>query len=213
MLPMLICPARPLRPASVSAGTPHSGAMRGNSRKSASMMGAPSSAMRAAVRIDCASGGRPTGRWALTRAVSRPSSATSMAAAVASDCENRKLASSVKKPRKNTTMASRRARSSSVLSASSMTMRVTPASVPTMVRCVSSVSPTASASSAPTTQRPGSGRARQASQPRQASSAMASAMVQAGKWPASGPMQQATTASRNSVSRASRGRWARVLPL
>ncbi len=213
MLPMDISPDRPLRPERASSGTPHSGAMRGNSRNSATMMGAPSSAMRAAVRMEAASSGRPTGMWALTSAVSSPSSATSRAAAVGSDCEKKKLASSVKKPRKNTTMASRRARSSSVLSASSTTISVTPASRPTMVRCDSSVSATAAASSAPITQRPGRARAPTASQPRQASSAAASALVHSGRYAASGATQQATTASRNRVSRASRGRcesrWAR----
>ena len=57
-----------------------------------------------------------------------------MAAAVVSDCETKKLLSIVKKPRKKITMASRRARISSVLSASSMMTSVTPASRPTMVR-------------------------------------------------------------------------------
>ncbi|MNG23517.1 hypothetical protein D3C84_1081300 [compost metagenome] len=66
---------------------PHSGAMRGNRTNNASMIGAPSSAMRPAMRADCINGGRPTGMWALTSAVSRPSSATSMASAVGKDCE------------------------------------------------------------------------------------------------------------------------------
>jgi hypothetical protein len=59
-----------------------------------------------------------------------------MAAAVASDCEKKKFVSIVKKPRKKMTKASRRARSSSVLSASSATISVTPASRPSSVRCV-----------------------------------------------------------------------------
>ena len=87
MVPTFMLPDRPLRPAMVSPGTPHSGAMRGKNMNRAAMMGAPSSAMVAAVRSDCMSGGRPTGMCALTRAVSRPSSATSMAKAVSSDCE------------------------------------------------------------------------------------------------------------------------------
>ena len=43
--------------------------------------------MPPAVRAACASGGLPTGMWALTSAVSSPSSASSIAQAVASDCE------------------------------------------------------------------------------------------------------------------------------
>ncbi len=77
---------RPLRPRS-SAGTPHSGERRGNSRNSTSMMGAPRAAMPMAMRAACASEGRPTGMWAFTSAVSRPSSAIRMPAAVSSDCE------------------------------------------------------------------------------------------------------------------------------
>ena len=70
-----------------SLGVPHRGAMRGNSRNSTSMIGAPSSAIQPAVRAAWVSGGRPTGMWALTSAVSRPSSASSIAKAVGSDCE------------------------------------------------------------------------------------------------------------------------------
>ena len=210
MLPMLISPDRPLRPRASSAGMPHSGAMRGKSRKSASMIGAPSSAMRAAMRIDCASGGRPTGRCAFTRAVSRPSRAISIIAAVTSDCDTKKLLSRVKKPRKKITIASRRARSSSVLSDSRTMMSVTPASRPMMVRNVRSVSPTPSASSAPVSQRLGSGRPCQVSQPRQASTPAARAVVQPGRVGSCAEITQAMTASRKSVSRVSRGRLARV---
>ena len=71
----------------VSLGTPHSGAMRGKNMNNATMTGVPSSAMVDAVRSDCTRGGRPTGWCALTSAVSRPSRPSSMAAAVASDCE------------------------------------------------------------------------------------------------------------------------------
>ena len=210
MLPTCMLPERPLRALRVSPGMPHSGAMRGNSTNSASMMGAPSSAMVPAVRSDCASGGRPTGMCALTSAVSSPSSAISMATAVGSDCEKKKLLSMVKKPRKKITRASRRARASSVFRASSTTTSATPASRPRMVRWVTSVAPTASASRASSTQRWGRGRAVQASQPRHSSRPAASALVHSGRWPACGAITQAITASRNSVSRASRGRLARV---
>ncbi len=180
-LPISMRPDSPLRPVGFSLGMPQSGAMRGNSRNSASMTGAPSSAMRPASRSGTDSGGRPTGMWALTRAVSRPSSATSIAAAVASDCEKKKLLSIVKKPRKKSTMASRRACTSIVLSASSITMSVTPASRPTMVPCDTTVSATDAASSTPSCQRPGCGRPRSASTPRQTSTAAASTVVHAGR--------------------------------
>ena len=210
MLPTFITPDSPLRPAMVSLGMPHSGAMRGNSKNSAAMMGAPSSAMVPARRNACASGGRPTGMWALTSAVSSPSSATSMATAVGSDCEKKKLLSIVKKPRKNTTMASRRARTSSVLSASSITMSVTPASRPRMVWWVNRVPATATASNPATAQRPGSCRPFQASQPRHSSTAPAIRLAHAGRWATCGAITQAITTSRNSVSRVSRGNVARV---
>ena len=87
MVPTRIVFDSPLRPAIASVGVPHSGAKRGNSRNSANMIGAPASAIQPAVRAACASGGRPTGMWALTSAVKRPSSASSIMAAVASDCE------------------------------------------------------------------------------------------------------------------------------
>ncbi|CAM3693118.1 Secreted protein [Paracidovorax anthurii] len=209
-LPTSILPDRPLRPEGLSLGMPQSGAMRGKSTNSASITGAPSSAMRPASRSGSASGGRPTGMCALTSAASRPSSATSIAAAVASDCEKKKLLSIVKKPRKKITMASRRARSSSVLSASSITISVTPASRPTMVRCDATVSTTEAASSRPSIQCPGSGCARSARAPRQASRPAASRPVHTGTWGTSGSMIQPTVTSRKSVSRVSRGRLARV---
>ena len=127
-------PDSPLRPTESSLGIPHSGAMRGNSMNSTSMIGRPSSAMRVAMCSDCVSGGRPTGRWALISAVSRPSRPSIMATATTSDCEKKKLLSSVKKPRKKITIASRRARISSVLSPSKITISVTPGSRPMMVR-------------------------------------------------------------------------------
>ena len=134
MVPTRMLALRPLRPVMASEGTPHNGAMRGNSTNSTAMMGAPRSAIQPAVRAAWESGGRPTGMWLLTRAVSKPSNPTSIAKAVSRLCEKKKFDSSVKKPRKKTTKASRCARNSSVLSASSTTMNVTPASRPRMVR-------------------------------------------------------------------------------
>jgi hypothetical protein len=78
---------RPLRPVSASLGMPHSGEKRGNSTNSASITGAPASAITPAMRADSRRLGWPTGRCALTSAVSRHSRPTSMAAATASDCE------------------------------------------------------------------------------------------------------------------------------
>jgi len=73
--------------ATPSCGTPHSGPMRGNSTNSSTMIGAPSSAVRAASRLAWRRLGWPTGMWASTSAVSRPQTETSIAAATASDCE------------------------------------------------------------------------------------------------------------------------------
>ena len=146
MLPTCMLADRPLRPLIASDGMPHSGASRGNSTNSTAMMGAPSRAIQLAVFSAVIKGGRPTSMCALTSAVSRPSRPTSIAAAVSSDCEKKKLVSIVKKPRKKITKASRRARSSSVLSASSTTISVTPASRPSKVRCVNSVAPSVTAS-------------------------------------------------------------------
>ncbi len=209
MLPTVISAERPLRPVMASLGTPHSGARRGNSMNSTTMMGAPSNAMRAAVPAASRNGGLPTGMWVFTRAVSSPHTATSMAAAVSSDCEKKKLVSIVKKLRKNTTKASRRARSSSVLSVSSTTSSVTPASRPSTVRWVSSVAPTATTSPTSRVQRPGRGRADHARWPRQTSTAAAIRLHHHGRLATCGSSTQAITTSRNSVSRASRGRWRR----
>ena len=215
MLPTRMSSDRPVRPFCMSVGRPHSGAMRGNSTNSAAMMGAPSSAMRPAMRSDCASGGRPTGIWAFTSAASSPSSASSMAAATGRAWEKKKLDSSVKKPRKNTTMASRRPCSSSVLRPSSITISVTPASRPRMVRWVYSVPATAITSGTASTQRVGSGRPLKASQPRHSINPAASRLAQAGNTLTCGAMTHAITTSRNSVSRASRGSawsvWRRLM--
>ena len=113
---------KPVRPAMASPGTPQSGAMRGNSTNRATMTGAPSSAIHAAVLAACSSGGLPTGIWLLTSAVSKPSRPTSIATAVSRLCEKKKLLSSVKKPRKKMTKVSRCARISSVLRLSKTTM-------------------------------------------------------------------------------------------
>ena len=144
---------------------------------------------------------------ALTSAVNRPSMATSMAAAVSRDCEKKKLVSIVKKLRKKTTKASRRARNSSVLSVSNTTISVTPASRPSRVRCVNRVAPMVRTSRTASHQRDGKGRAVQASQPRQSSTPAASRLHQTGRLPICGRITQAITASRNSVSRPSRGRF------
>ena len=117
-----------------SLGTPHSGPMRGNSANINTISGAPSSAVRAASEPARLRLGRPTGMLASTSAVSSPHTDTSMAAATAIDCEYRKCVRIKKKPRKNTTKASRRARSSSIFSAISATAIVTPASLPSSVR-------------------------------------------------------------------------------
>ena len=123
--------------------------------------------MLAAMRADWRSAGLPTGIWALTRAVSRPSRATRMAAAVNSDCEKKKLVSMLKKHRKKTTKASRLARNSKVLSASNTMIRVTPGSRPRKVPKLKKVAPRAAISSSSSHQRLGSGRALNASQVRQ----------------------------------------------
>ena len=209
--PTFMLPERPLRPVSWSPGRPHSGAMRGKNMNSATITGVPNRAMRAAARSASANGGRPTGMWALISAVSKPTSATSMAMAVGMDCEKKKLLSIVKKPRKKITMASRRARASSVLSASSMAIRVTPASRPRMVRKLASVAATASTRSATSSQRGGRLRPPSARPARQASSRQENAPAHSGRCANSGSSTQAITPSRNSVSRASRGSCFRVV--
>ena len=134
MVPTLMVPERPLRPLMVSEGMPHRGEILGNSTNSTAMMGAPSRAIQPAVFAARSRGGRPTGMWLLTSAVSRPSRPISMEPAVSRLCDTKKLESRVKNPRKNTTKASRWARNSSVLRASSTTRKVTPASCPIRVR-------------------------------------------------------------------------------
>ncbi len=205
MLPTSIVADKPLRPLMASLGMPHSGAMRGNSTNSASMIGAPSAAIDPAIFAACSSGGLPTGMCALTSAVSRPSSATSMASAVSRDWEKKKLVSMVKKPRKNTTKASRRARTSSVFKASSSTISVIPASRPSSVRCVYQVAASATPNSASSHQREGSGLSVSAKAPRSSNKAALNRLHHNGRWFTCGMTTQATTASRNKVSRLSRG--------
>ena len=69
-----------------SVGMPQSGPTRGNSANISTMMGAPSSAVRAASHAAWRSAGWPTGMCARTSAVSRPHTATSIATATSSDC-------------------------------------------------------------------------------------------------------------------------------
>ena len=80
-----------------------------------------------------------------------------------------------KKPRKNTTAASRLARSSSVFKAISTTSKVTPASLPSSVRSVHAVSASATTSKAITFQRLGSAPLLKASCARQTSTSAVSA--------------------------------------
>jgi hypothetical protein len=128
-----------------------------------------------------------------------------MAAAVSRDWEKKKFVSIVKKPRKKITKASRRARNSRVLSASSTTIRVTPASRPSKVRWVHSVAPIVRASKASRQPRLGRWRPATASQPRQISTPPARAVHHRGRWPTCGITTQAITTSRNRVSLVSRG--------
>ena len=72
---------------SPSCGTPHSGPMRGNSRNSSAITGAPSSAVLPANHAACRRLGAPAGMWASTSAVSSPQIDTSIAAATGRLCE------------------------------------------------------------------------------------------------------------------------------
>ncbi len=84
-VPTCMVAESPLRPLIASPGMPQSGDIRGNSTNSRAMIGAPSRVIQPAVRAARRNGGFPTGLWALTRAVSSPSSATSIAMATGSD--------------------------------------------------------------------------------------------------------------------------------
>ena len=170
------------------------------------MIGAPRRAIQPAVRAACSKGGRPTGMWLLTSAVSSPSNDTSMAAAVNRLCEKKKLLSRVKKPKKKMTNASRRARISSVFNASNTTIKVTPASRPNRVRKLSSVAAMASSNRPISHQREGSGSERTAITPRQKSNSPVMMLHHTGRFSTWGATVQAITTSRNRVSRASRGK-------
>ena len=116
-----------------SLGTPHSGAMRGNSMNISTISGAPKKAVRADSQPTCLRLGRPTGMLANTSEVSSPHTDTNIATPTAIDCEYKKWVRIKKKPRKNTTKASRRARASSIFKAVSATVMVTPGSLPSTV--------------------------------------------------------------------------------
>jgi hypothetical protein len=196
---------RPVLPI-CSVGTPHSGAMRGNSTNSSTITGRPSAVVLAARRAAMAMLGTPVGICASTTAARSPHSDSSAPAAVSSDCEYRNCVSTRKKPRKNTTKASRRARSSSVLSAISTVSSVMPASRPISVRKVSQVSTAYTSAMASKAQRLGSGRWRQAMWARQASTRPVRPVAHSGRWLACGAMTAVMTANRKKLSRASRGR-------
>ena len=83
------------------------------------------------------SDGLPTGMLASTSALSKPHTDTSIASATSRLCEYKNCVRIRKKPRKNTTNASRRARSSSVLMAISDTAIATPGSLPRPSRKIS----------------------------------------------------------------------------
>ena len=180
--------------------------MRGNSKNSSSISGSPHSAARAATVAARHSGGRPTGMCDSASAVSRPHTATSSHKPVSSDCEYRKLVSTRKKPRKKTTSASRRARSSSVFSAISTTSMVMPASLPSRVLSPHSVRPAASTSTAAISQRPGRAAPTRASRARHNSSATVRLPHHSGKCSRCGVLAHASTPRWKRVSRASRGR-------
>ena len=127
-----------------------------------------------------------------------------MPTAVSSDCENRKWLSSVKKPRKKMTKASRWALSSSVLSASSSKISALPASRPKMVRNCEAVMPMASTSKPMRTQRVGRGFCRIVSHARHASKPRQKPLISPGMCGICISTTQPTTASRNRVSRLSR---------
>ena len=171
------------------------------------MIGAPSSAIQPAVRAACSSGGLPTGMCALTSAVSRPSSASSIAKAVSSDCEIeevrehreeaqeedhegvapraqlQRLERQQDHDQRDAGVAARAACGGSTQVATSVTRQQADAA--TICRA--------------------SGLACTASVPRHSSTTAASALHHQGRLATCGSSTQPMTASRNSVSRASRG--------
>ena len=185
---------------------PHKGAKRGNSINSAAMMGAPSSISRPAVLMGTLSGGLPAGICALTTAASSPHSPSNMASASAKLCPNKKWVMMMKKPKKNTTKASRRARSSRVFRQSSTTARVTPPSRPAKVLWLTQVPSMAAANSATRQAKPGKGLFCQANTARQSNTPAAKALHHSGRCAACGAITHAITPSKNRVSRVSRGR-------
>ena len=86
MAPRRMLPDKPVCPAA-SCGMPHSGPMRGNSKNSTTITGAPSKAVRAASAATLGRAGRPTGMWASTSAVNKPQTDSTMDSATSSDCE------------------------------------------------------------------------------------------------------------------------------
>ena len=168
-------------PARWSCGTPHSGLMRGNSTNISTISGAPSSAVLPASRAAMPSDGLPTGMLASTSALSSPHTDTSIARPTSRFCEYRNCVRIRKKPRKNTTNASRRARSSSVLMAINDTTIATPGSRPSKDWNDHSVSPVASSSTASSTQRPGNAAPVSASQARASSTVAVSAAHHGGR--------------------------------
>ena len=116
--------------APASAGTLHSGPKRGKNTYSASITGTPITRHREAAPRAASKVGRPTVRCASTSELSSPSTAATISTAMKMACENRNCVRIRKKPREVMTKASRRARSSKVLSAARMVTSVTPACRP-----------------------------------------------------------------------------------
>ena len=61
--------------------------MRGKSKNRTSMTGAPNNAIHPAVRAASAKEGLPTGMWAFTNTVSKPSRPSTILKAISKDCE------------------------------------------------------------------------------------------------------------------------------
>ena len=192
--PSRMLPDSPVRPCA-SCGKPQSGPRRGNSTNSTNITGSPRPAARADRPAARLRAGRPTGMWASTWAVSRPHTAIKSHKPVSRDCEYKKCVSTRKKPRKNTTRASRRARSSKVLSDISTTSSVMPAALPSKVFSPQKVSADAAMSKLLMTQRLGSAAAVKARRARQASRVTDITPHQGGRCSRWGAMVQAMTAS------------------
>ena len=141
----------------------------------------------------------------MTSAASSASTPTNMPKAVSSDCENRKWLSSAKKPRKKITKASRRALSSSVLSVSSSRISALPASRPRRERNCAAVNASDNNNKPALIQREGRGFCFRVSQARQLSTIRPNTVVDQGIWADCISTIHPITASRNNVSRLSRG--------